>query len=541
MSLQHLQPGCVFQNCSSPCYSEKGGRPSASVLPVSVPELLLNLHLKLLIENNALNSWNCNAAAYHSSLFEETPAIKENSKVETDVPVVSIGDDCWIKSSPKPLINSEVYATQTSVGQESPGKTARYSSLVSTSQFTESWSAVYTRQLSTDKSDSPSPFFFNGNSPTSTSHDQVDELHLDQKLHREQSAADSASSMHTSNSTGSRSMWHGCGPNLGSSIENQHKNISNDRTEFMYDSFSNGSRKPRTQVSYSLPFCAYDVGSKSRSVQRRGRPYKRIESDTHSRTSEEPSQRCLDASICDTNVLVTVSDRCWRESGAKVMLEFLDHKEWWLLVKYSGVTRYSHKASQFLQPGIVNRLTHAMMWKGGKDWMLEFTDRSQWNRFKEIHDECYNRNLRAASVKNIPIPGVQLIEDSDDNSVEVPFVRSSPKYYVQVGTEVDLALDPSRIVYDMDSDDEEWIKSIYTGNNKIAGISVILFEKVMDTLEKAAYRRQCSDFKLDELEQLMFGVAPVDVVKVIYDHWHQKRARKGMPLIRQFQVRLSIY
>ncbi|GAB2248659.1 hypothetical protein Droror1_Dr00008541, partial [Drosera rotundifolia] len=38
-------------------------------------------------------------------------------------------------------------------------------------------------------------------------------------------------------------------------------------------------------------------------------------------------------------------------------------------------------------PGSVNRFTHAMMWKGGKKWALEFPDRSQWALFKEMHEE----------------------------------------------------------------------------------------------------------------------------------------------------------
>lgn len=40
---------------------------------------------------------------------------------------------------------------------------------------------------------------------------------------------------------------------------------------------------------------------------------------------------------------------------------------------------------------------------------LGVSDRSQWTLFKEMHDECYNWNMCAASFKSIAILGVHLI------------------------------------------------------------------------------------------------------------------------------------
>ena len=64
----------------------------------------------------------------------------------------------------------------------------------------------------------------------------------------------------------------------------------------------------------------------------------------------------------------------------------------------------------------INRYTHAMIWRGGKNWSLEFPERKQCKLFKELHEECHNRNLRATSVRYIPIPGVRKIEEYDYNS-----------------------------------------------------------------------------------------------------------------------------
>ncbi|XP_038993783.1 uncharacterized protein LOC120117596 [Hibiscus syriacus] len=242
---------------------------------------------------------------------------------------------------------------------------------------------------------------------------------------------------------------------------------------------------------------------------------------------------------CHANLLLTLGDRGWRECGAQVALELFDHNEWKLAVKMSGSIRCSYKAHQFLQPGSTNRYTHAMMWKGGKDWILEFTDRSQWALFKDMHEECYNRNVRSASVKNIPIPGVRMVEEYDDNT-EVVFLRSPFRYLRQVETDVEMALDPSRVFYDMDTDDEQWISRIHIssesdGSSTSLEFSDATFEKIMDMFEKAAYTQQCDQFNSDEIQQLMAGVGSMEVIRAIYEHWQEKRKRVGMPLIRHLK------
>nr|CAD1824196.1 unnamed protein product [Ananas comosus var. bracteatus] len=289
------------------------------------------------------------------------------------------------------------------------------------------------------------------------------------------------------------------------------------------------SRKPRTRISYISPNLGHDISSKHQIHQRKGQTYKKIRID-------KPDMEC------SANVLVTLGDRGWRESGALVVLNSLNQKDYWILVKLSGITKYVHKANQFLQPGIPNRFTHAMMWKGGKDWMLEFTDRSQWSLFKLMHEECYNRNLRAASVKNIPIPGVRLIDDFDESIVEKPFISTSLKYHQEVGTEVDRALDPCNTLYDMDSDDEEWAKTFDSscGNDDsiVAENDLDIFERVMDMFEKVAYAKNSDQFTAEELEEFMTEFAPLDIITAIYEYWLQKRQKKGLPLIRQFQPAL---
>ncbi|KAJ0961486.1 hypothetical protein J5N97_001990 [Dioscorea zingiberensis] len=353
-------------------------------------------------------------------------------------------------------------------------------------------------------------------------------------------ASDLPWEINASKATAPRSIWHHNRLRSISPTSCQRSRLWPE--DFICNNFASGSRKPRTQVSYALPFGNREIGSRPRSHNRRARPFKKIRVDNEKMMPNALGSfhTYLASLTCDANVLVISGDRGWRECGGQVVLNSDDQKGWRISVKFAGVTKYDHKVQQSLQPGTTNRYTHAMMWKGGKDWTLEFIDRNQWSLFKELHEECYNRNIRSASVKNIPTPGVRLIEDAYEGSSGVPFCHSSPKYFRQVGTEIDMALDPSCVLYDMDSGDEEWISEFRlsldgSGNSASAEVTADIFERTMDMFEKFAYAHECDEFTSDEIEEFMSDGGPLNITKAIYEHWKHKRQKKGLPLIRQFQ------
>ncbi|CAH2077183.1 unnamed protein product [Thlaspi arvense] len=333
--------------------------------------------------------------------------------------------------------------------------------------------------------------------------------------------------------TAPRSMW---ARSKNSLIGHLSHGWSDSKGDFLPTNLGNGPKKRRTQVSYSLPSGGSD--SRNKGSLHKGLPNKRIRRSAADVT--RGPQKDLESSFCDGNVLVTLGDRGWREYGAQIFLEpFDNNNEWRLVVKISGTTKYSHRAHQFLQPGSTNRFTHAMMWKGGKDWTLEFPDRGQWSLFKEMHEECYNRNTRAALVRNIPIPGIRMIEKDNFDGTESEFIRSSSKYFRQTETDVEMALDPTRVLYDMDSDDEQCLRRIRecsdAENSGSCEITEDMFEKAMDMFEKASYVKQRDHFTLIEIQELMAGVGSLEAMETIYELWRTKRQRKGMPLIRHLQ------
>ncbi|KAG0490173.1 hypothetical protein HPP92_007036 [Vanilla planifolia] len=135
----------------------------------------------------------------------------------------------------------------------------------------------------------------------------------------------------------------------------------------------------------------------------------------------------IDVVHCRTNVLVTASDRCWREEGAEVFLELSGTNDWCLAVKVGDSLRYLHRPRDMKY--IPNRYTHSYMWIGEEGWSLEFVDRREWLTFKELLAECQRRNIHKedASLKIIPVPVFHEVPDYE-NDILSNFER--PEQYI---------------------------------------------------------------------------------------------------------------
>ena len=54
-----------------------------------------------------------------------------------------------------------------------------------------------------------------------------------------------------------------------------------------------------------------------------------------------------------------------------------------------------------------------------------------------------------------------------------------------------------------------------------------------------AYRHNCNGLSIDQMKELETDDVPLHTIEVIHAYWQDKRQKRGMPLIRHFQV--SIY
>ncbi|KAH9768930.1 Enhancer of polycomb-like protein [Citrus sinensis] len=247
----------------------------------------------------------------------------------------------------------------------------------------------------------------------------------------------------------------------------------------------------------------------------------------------------LDRSCCCVSILVMESDRCYRVEGANVILEMSHSKEWHLVVKKDGETRYSFKAQRIMRPSSFNRFTHAILWAGDDNWKLEFSNRQDWLDFKDLYKECSDRNAQVSVSKVIPIPGVCEVLGYEDSNT-VPFCR--PDSYISVNVdEVSRALAKRTANYDMDSEDEEWLRKFnnefVTENELHEHVSEDTFELIVDAFEKAYF---CSpdDYSNEEAAvNLCLELGQKEVVLAVYNHWKQKRKQKRAALLRVFQGR----
>lgn len=569
-SLMGFGRDCTYVNISEPSSDSNEIRRKLTPFALrfaAAPTFFLSLHLKLLMEHRVAHiSFRddvehpenfesfmlddcCSAEdCYRDTVENNVKASFRNTTCDGWLSCAKSEDRDWTKSSWK-YKSVDHHVAGTSAGSQHSEKVGT-DAIGQLQKWQSHCSELEQRGLSPrpsvdrDKAGTSSHSLLNGLSVEIPSYNQF-ETPEDGELQSAQHSTDLSWNMNggiipSPNPTAPRSTWHR-NKNNPSSFGSLSHGWSNGKADIFQNGFGNGPKRPRTQVSYSLPLGGLDVHSKHRSHHQKAPPHKRIRRANEKRSTDvsRGSQRNLELLSCDANVLITLGDRGWRECGVQVVLELVDHNEWKLAVKLLGATKYAYKAHQFLQPGSTNRYTHAMMWKGGKDWILEFPDRSQWVLFKEMHEECYNRNIRAALIKNIPIPGVCLIEENDDSGSEALFVRSSSKYFRQVETDVEMALNPSRVLYDMDSDDEQWILNNPTSSESdrcsLGQITDEMFERIVDMFEKAAYAQERDQFTSDEIEDLMVGVGPMYVIRNIYEHWRQKRQRKGMPLVRHLQ------
>ncbi|KAJ0679250.1 putative enhancer of polycomb-like protein [Helianthus annuus] len=73
-----------------------------------------------------------------------------------------------------------------------------------------------------------------------------------------------------------------------------------------------------------------------------------------------------------------------------------------------------------------------------------------------------------------------------------------------------MAMDASRVMYDMDSEDEEWVRRSRSKEDSDGHdiISDELFEKVMDMLEKVSYAQKRDHFSSGEIDELIARVTP---------------------------------
>lgn len=110
-------------------------------------------------------------------------------------------------------------------------------------------------------------------------------------------------------------------------------------------------------------------------------------------------------------------------------------------------------------------MTGAVVWSAGEKpegphWSLVFNARIDWHRFKDLHDQVLVKVRKAARSKKIPIPGVVEVEDYEANYPPGADVRGEGAYIKHADDDASLAQKSATVLYDADSEDEEWLEEV---------------------------------------------------------------------------------
>ncbi|URD80581.1 hypothetical protein MUK42_18665 [Musa troglodytarum] len=246
----------------------------------------------------------------------------------------------------------------------------------------------------------------------------------------------------------------------------------------------------------------------------------------------------IDTARCNANVLVVDADRCWREEGFEVLLDTLPSKEWRIAVKSQGETKFLHKPLN-MRRCTVNRFSHAYLWAAEDRWKLEFLDRWDWLVFKELHEECQQRNLQEDSSRTISVPVYREVSGYVDGARST-FIR--PDYYIRTeDDEIQRALSSKIARYEMDSGDEKWLtdhnsRILHPGLGELKNISADYFEKIIYAMEKGAYGNVDHVFDKEKAFKFCQDLGKREILGAIYDYWEKKRNKKHTALVREFQA-----
>ncbi|GFP90112.1 hypothetical protein PHJA_001155000 [Phtheirospermum japonicum] len=240
------------------------------------------------------------------------------------------------------------------------------------------------------------------------------------------------------------------------------------------------------------------------------------------------------ATGCSVNLLITETDKCYREEGANITLEMSAEKQWFLAVTKAGVKKYRLSAEKVMRPCCTNRFSHATIWTVDGGSKLEFYNKQDWSTFKELYKKCYDRNMLSHAASVIPVPGVQEVY-SPVNMNYKPYVR--PDSYINVrDDELTRALVKNSANYDMDSDDEAWLAEL---NDELCVAETVThdsFELIIDAFEKGSHCNPDEGFDDRAVFDFCVHLERREVIEAVHSYWVKKRKQKRAALVRIFQL-----
>lgn len=137
------------------------------------------------------------------------------------------------------------------------------------------------------------------------------------------------------------------------------------------------------------------------------------------------------------------------------------------------------------------------------------------------------------------MPGVREVPGYADTH-SLPFLI--PESYISVKEdEVSRSFAKKTANYDMDSEDEEWLKKLNEDFELHDHVSEDKFELMVDAFEKAFYSKPYDFSDGVAAAGHFLDMGKREVVEAVYSYWMNKRKQKKSSLLRVFQVQVIYY
>lgn len=137
------------------------------------------------------------------------------------------------------------------------------------------------------------------------------------------------------------------------------------------------------------------------------------------------------------------------------------------------------------------------------------------------------------------MPGVREVPGYADTH-SLPFLI--PESYISVKEdEVSRSFAKKTANYDMDSEDEEWLKKLNKDFELHDHVSEDKFELMVDAFEKAFYSKPYDFSDGVAAAGHFLDMGKREVVEAVYSYWMNKRKQKKSSLLRVFQVQVIYY
>ena len=136
----------------------------------------------------------------------------------------------------------------------------------------------------------------------------------------------------------------------------------------------------------------------------------------------------------------------------------------------------------------------------------------------------------------MPFLSLLLVKVSSLADIDYVLFRRPESYITCKDDELTRVLRRESAIYEMDCEDEEWLKKFNTEKGSDEPISADFFEMIISSFEKRLFCDQGNRLDVKAAVDHCISLGRRDVLRAIHSYWIKKRKQKRSALVKIFQV-----